>query len=88
MSEPVHAVLFDFSGTLMRAEPAERWVAAVLAEAGVALPEEQIRSWALRLEDAGVCPAGALPGTSRIGSAWPGSTEIWTPWPTGPPTPG
>ncbi|MFC7643768.1 hypothetical protein ACFQX6_25575 [Streptosporangium lutulentum] len=87
MSEPVHAVLFDFSGTLMRAESAERWVAAVLTEAGVGLSEEEIRSWALRLEGAGVCPVGTLPGTSRIGFVPSGTDEIWTPRPTGRPTP-
>jgi FMN phosphatase YigB (HAD superfamily) len=72
MSEPVHAVLFDFSGTLMRAEPAERWVAAVLTEAGVALPEEQVRSWALRLEDTGGLPGGHAPEhvPDRLRVAW------------------
>ncbi|MEU0517653.1 hypothetical protein [Streptosporangium sp. NPDC006007] len=39
MPEPVHAVLFDLSGTLTRAEAAERRVAAVLAEAGIALQD-------------------------------------------------
>jgi putative hydrolase of the HAD superfamily len=72
MSEPVHAVLFDFSGTLMRAEPAERWVAAVLTEAGVGLSEEEIRLWALRLEDAGGLPGGRAPGhiPDRLRAVW------------------
>ncbi|MGW4420681.1 HAD family hydrolase [Streptosporangium sp. NPDC004631] len=72
MPEPVHAVLFDFSGTLMRAEPAERWVAAVLAEAGIAPPGKQVRDWALRLEDAGGLPGGRAPRRvpDRLRAVW------------------
>jgi putative hydrolase of the HAD superfamily len=61
MSEPVNAVLFDFSGTLMRVEPTERWVATVLSEAGVSSDEREIRSWARRLECVGGQPGGHAP---------------------------
>jgi putative hydrolase of the HAD superfamily len=72
MSESVHAVLFDFSGTLMRAEPAERWVAAVLADAGITLPETEVRTWAIRLEQAGSLPGGRAPQLvpDQLKSAW------------------
>jgi hypothetical protein len=38
----VEAVLFDFSGTLMRAEPPDRRVVEVLAEVGVSLPDGEV----------------------------------------------
>jgi hypothetical protein len=31
----ITGVLFDFSGTLFRIEPAQRWLASVLHDAGV-----------------------------------------------------
>ena len=58
MSEPVEAVLFDFSGTLMRAEPPDRRVAELLAEAGVGLPDGEAYAWARRLERSGGLPGG------------------------------
>lgn len=58
MPESVKAVLFDFSGTLMRTEPAERRVAAVLSEAGITLPDAEVRAWARRLEESGGLPGG------------------------------
>jgi HAD superfamily hydrolase (TIGR01549 family) len=61
MSESVDAVLFDFSGTLMRAEPPERRVAAVLADAGVGLLDSEVREWARRLEQSGGLPGGHFP---------------------------
>jgi HAD superfamily hydrolase (TIGR01509 family) len=61
MAEPVDAVLFDFSGTLMRGEAPYRRVSAVLAEAGVALPDAEIRDWADRLERSGGLPGGHYP---------------------------
>jgi putative hydrolase of the HAD superfamily len=68
----VEAVLFDFSGTLMRGEPADRRVAAVLAEAGIALPDAEIHEWACRLERSGGLPGGhvraAIP--DRIRDTW------------------
>lgn len=58
MAEPVDAVLFDFSGTLMRAEPPYGRVAAVLAEAGISLPDAEVRDQADRLERSGGLPGG------------------------------
>lgn len=59
----VRGVLFDFSGTLLRVEPTARWLTAVLAEAGVALPEGEVTRFAERLERAGALPGGASPRT-------------------------
>ncbi|MEZ0114041.1 HAD superfamily hydrolase (TIGR01509 family) [Catenulispora sp. EB89] len=47
------AMLFDFSGTLMRIEPAERWVRAVAEEGGLALDDGEVEHWARRLIEAG-----------------------------------
>ncbi|MFJ8109322.1 HAD family hydrolase [Streptomyces sp. NPDC096132] len=55
------AVLFDFSGTLFRVETAESWLRAVLAEACLALPEEELAELARALETAGALPGGAAP---------------------------
>lgn len=54
----VEAVLFDFSGTLMRAEPADQRVHAVLAEAGISVPDAEVREWARRLDASGGLPGG------------------------------
>ena len=61
MAEPVDAVLFDFSGTLMRGEPPYRRVSVVLAEAGISLPDAQVHDWADRLERSGGLPGGHYP---------------------------
>jgi FMN phosphatase YigB (HAD superfamily) len=66
VSEPVKAVLFDFSGTLMRAEPADRRVADVLARAGVVLADGEAGRWARRLEAGGGLPGGHPPATLEI----------------------
>ncbi|MFP3989846.1 HAD-IA family hydrolase [Streptomyces sp. E11-3] len=55
------AVLFDFSGTLLRIESAESWLRAVLAASGTALPEPELRRYAAALETAGALPGGASP---------------------------
>ncbi|GAB1334196.1 HAD-IA family hydrolase [Streptomyces sp. E-15] len=55
------AVLFDFSGTLFRIEPAESWLRAVLTEAGHPLPEAELVRAARALEAAGALPGGAEP---------------------------
>ncbi|MDT0381183.1 HAD hydrolase-like protein [Streptomyces sp. DSM 42041] len=57
----VRGVLFDFSGTLLRVEPAVRWLAAVLAGSGVELPRAEAAGYAARLERAGALPGGAPP---------------------------
>ncbi|MFS8199779.1 HAD family hydrolase [Streptomyces sp. CWNU-52B] len=53
------AVLFDFSGTLFRIESTESWLRAVLAEAEVPLPEQELIRAAKELEAAGALPGGA-----------------------------
>ncbi|MFI0808761.1 HAD family hydrolase [Streptomyces echinatus] len=55
------AVLFDFSGTLFRAETAESWLRAVLTETGHTLPEPELTGTARALEEAGALPGGAVP---------------------------
>ncbi|MFC3571895.1 HAD family hydrolase [Streptomyces yaanensis] len=57
----IKGVLFDFSGTLFRIEPTASWLRAVLAEAGVTLPEPELVRTAERLESAGALAGGALP---------------------------
>lgn len=47
------AMLFDFSGTLMRIEPAERWVRTVAEEAGLGLDDAAVQLWADRLSESG-----------------------------------
>ncbi|CAM5436530.1 MULTISPECIES: HAD family hydrolase [Streptomyces] len=55
------AVLFDFSGTLFRAESAASWLRAVLDETGHTLPEPELAATARALEAAGALPGGAEP---------------------------
>ncbi|CAL9345655.1 Phosphoglycolate phosphatase [Streptomyces sp. enrichment culture] len=57
----IKGVLFDFSGTLMRIEPAERWLSTVLARAGVDMPDGETRRLAQELEEAGALPGGGAP---------------------------
>src|SRR5512139_3792660 len=52
------AMLFDFSGTLMRVEPAERWVRAVADAAGVAVADAELRAVAAALTAAGAYYGG------------------------------
>ncbi|MDB1089689.1 HAD-IA family hydrolase [Streptomyces sp. ACA25] len=68
----ITGVLFDFSGTLFRVEPAECWLRAVLAEAGIAVPEGELLHWADRLERAGALPGGAEPAAvpDRLRRLW------------------
>ncbi|MET8560268.1 HAD-IA family hydrolase [Streptomyces flaveolus] len=55
------AVLFDFSGTLLRVESAESWLRAVLAGTGHTLSEPELAGTARALEAAGALPGGAAP---------------------------
>jgi hypothetical protein len=55
------AVLFDFSGTLVRVESTESGLRAVLVETGHALPELQLLQAARALEEAGAPAGGAAP---------------------------
>ncbi|NGO67280.1 HAD family hydrolase [Streptomyces boncukensis] len=56
-------VMFDFSGTLFRVEPATSWLGAVLDAAGIALPGAEFARCAERLEAAGALPGGPPPRT-------------------------
>lgn len=66
------AVLFDFSGTLFRVEPAESWLRGALGEAGVRLPEPEVAAAARALEEAGALPGGAVPlrVPERLAGLW------------------
>ena len=68
----IHGVLFDFSGTLMRIEPAVSWLRAALRRTGVSLPEAEVPRLAAALEE-----AGALPGGSRPRRVPPELAELW-----------
>ncbi|GAA1185501.1 HAD-IA family hydrolase [Streptomyces hebeiensis] len=65
-------VLFDFSGTLFRIESAGSWLRAVLDEAGIVLPPEEVRRYAMRL-----AVAGALPGGTAPQQVPPDLAEVW-----------
>jgi putative hydrolase of the HAD superfamily len=64
--------MFDFSGTLLRVEPTENWLRAVLDQAGIAVPDEDVRTYAGRLERAGGLPGGASPAAvpSHLERLW------------------
>jgi HAD superfamily hydrolase (TIGR01509 family) len=57
----ITGVLFDFSGTLFRIEPAQRWLASVLHDAGVVTEPAEIARLADELERAGALPGGPPP---------------------------
>lgn len=57
----IQGVLFDFSGTLLRIEPAEQWLRAALDRAGLTLPEGELAQYAHALESAGAQPGGRSP---------------------------
>ncbi|WP_067125279.1 HAD family hydrolase [Microtetraspora malaysiensis] len=57
----IKGVLFDFSGTLFRAEPTEAWLRAVIREAGHDMREDELTACATRLEEAGALPGGPAP---------------------------
>ncbi|MEU4096742.1 HAD-IA family hydrolase [Streptomyces sp. NPDC026673] len=57
----VKGCMFDFSGTLMRVEPARNWLRTVLERRGIALGSEELAAYAERLERAGGLPGGAAP---------------------------
>jgi putative hydrolase of the HAD superfamily len=65
-------VLFDFSGTLLRIEPAVSWLRTVLSRAGIELPEAELARRAAALEE-----AGALPGGSTPRAVPPGLRPLW-----------
>jgi putative hydrolase of the HAD superfamily len=57
----IKGVLFDFSGTLFRIESTESWLRAVLADAGLTMPEPQLLRAAELLESAGALAGGPSP---------------------------
>ncbi|WP_052229807.1 HAD-IA family hydrolase [Streptomyces sp. CT34] len=67
----IRGVLFDFSGTLLRIEPAESWLRAALATSGAAgaaaLDDAEIARLAAALEHAGALPGGASPAELPAG---------------------
>lgn len=65
-------VLFDFSGTLLRVEPAETWLRAVLLGTGTSMAEEEIVRAARELEEAGALPGGGAPRElpAELADAW------------------
>ncbi|MBT2388675.1 HAD-IA family hydrolase [Streptomyces sp. ISL-1] len=68
----IKGVLFDFSGTLFRIEPARDWLRAALDARGSALPEAELAGYAERL-----AAAGALPGGSSPQRMPPGLAGLW-----------
>ncbi|MFF4388840.1 HAD family hydrolase [Streptomyces sp. NPDC001552] len=57
----IKGVMFDFSGTLLRVESTEEWLAATLAETGIPLAEEEFGETARRLTEYGALPGGLSP---------------------------
>ncbi|MFI0718206.1 HAD family hydrolase [Streptomyces sp. NPDC021224] len=57
----MNGVMFDFSGTLLRIESAEEWLAAVLAESDMHPAEDEFARWAARLDVYGAVPGGTPP---------------------------
>ncbi|MBL1089465.1 MULTISPECIES: HAD family hydrolase [Streptomyces] len=57
----IKGVLFDFSGTLLRIEPADAWLRAALRATGVAMGEAELARRAAELERAGALPGGSSP---------------------------
>ncbi|MFJ9420084.1 HAD family hydrolase [Streptomyces sp. NPDC101227] len=70
----IKGVLFDFSGTLMRIEPAESWLRAVLDASGTAMDDAELARTAAALERAGAQPGGASP--ARLPAELAGLWEI------------
>ena len=68
----IKGVLFDFSGTLFRIEPARDWLRAVLDARGSSLPEAELAGYAEQL-----AAAGALPGGSSPQRMPPGLADLW-----------
>ncbi|MCM9077538.1 MULTISPECIES: HAD family hydrolase [Streptomyces] len=57
----IKGVMFDFSGTLLRVEPTEEWLAAALAETGTPRVEEEFGETVRRLTEYGALPGGVSP---------------------------
>lgn len=57
----IKGVLFDASGTLLRIESAQRWLAAVLASRGIDARDEDVHAYGDRLGAVGAVPGGNPP---------------------------
>ncbi|WP_404962005.1 HAD family hydrolase [Streptomyces sp. 147326] len=57
----IKGVMFDFSGTLLRIESTEEWLAAALAATGIPLADEEFGETARRLTEYGALPGGPAP---------------------------
>jgi putative hydrolase of the HAD superfamily len=68
----IKAVMFDFSGTLLRIEPVADWLRAAVEEAGLTVAESELHACAVLLERFGACPGGPLPQVVPAGmeSLW------------------
>lgn len=68
----IKAMMFDFSGTLLRIEPTADWLRAAVEEAGLTVAESELRDCAVRLERFGACPGGPPPQVLPAGmeSLW------------------
>jgi HAD superfamily hydrolase (TIGR01493 family) len=69
----IKGVLFDFSGTLLRIEPAESWLRASLAASGTAMGDDELRRTAAALTEAGALPGGSTPARIPAGLA-----DLWS----------
>lgn len=68
----VKGCMFDFSGTLMRIEPAESWLRSVLAAEGVTAADDEVAAYARALDRAGAQPGGTQPERipPHLAAAW------------------
>jgi hypothetical protein len=68
----VKGYMFDFSGTLMRVEPTEDWLRAVLDDLGIDAAARERAECAERLERLGALPGGVSPSVlpDRLRVAW------------------
>ncbi|MEV7556914.1 HAD-IA family hydrolase [Streptomyces sp. NPDC089795] len=57
----IKGVMFDFSGTLLRVESTQEWLAAALAETGIPSAEEEFAETVRRLTEYGALPGGLSP---------------------------
>ncbi|MGW2683555.1 HAD family hydrolase [Streptomyces sp. NPDC001414] len=68
----IKGVMFDFSGTLFRIEPAAQWLRAVATKAGLDVPEGELDACVSQLEEFGAQPGGVPPRTvpPRLEALW------------------
>ncbi|MFJ6567532.1 HAD family hydrolase [Streptomyces sp. NPDC091292] len=68
----IKGVLFDFSGTLFRAESTDSWLRAALGASGTAVGEAEFTRLSAELEAVGALPGGATP--ARVPEEL---TQVW-----------